>query len=521
MDKKSKDIKHELDTLIKARYVLIYLITFEELRAQDFLRNIAKDQNKELFTWNIAQGIVKDEDASLLSKDEKTRDPESALDFIVHYNNAAIFCLNDFHPYLDKPTIIRKLKNTGFAIRNTRKNIVLLGPVLSIPIELEKEITVVDFDLPTYDQIKELLSNMIENYKNNPRVTINLSEQEIDVLVKAAHGLTYSEIEGVFSKALTDDKKLNANDINLVLSEKVQIIRKTGILESISPKETFMDVGGLENLKKWIDKRKKSFTQEAKEYGLPSPKGILITGIPGCGKSLCAKATANEWKLPLLRLDMGRIFGSLVGASESNIRMAIKIAESISPSILWIDEIEKGLSGTKSEGDSGTSARVFGTILTWMQEKESPTFIIATANDIERLPPELLRKGRFDEIFFVDLPTSKEREQIFKIHLKKFKRDPEKYNIAEFSKKTDGFSGADIEQVVIDALFDSFNKGQELDNGNIFDAIHRTVPLASTMKEKLSEIRKWANERAVIASLPEKEISGETINISSGRQIEF
>lgn len=512
-------IEQKLDVFIRARYTLIYLITFEENRAIELLKHIAVKQKKELFEWDIVQGLINSKGTNDFSVDEKTRDPLNALDFIFQFKDAALFCLKDFHPYLKNPQIVRKLKNTSFAIKNTRKNIILLGPILEIPDELEKEITVIDFDLPTYEEIKELLLSMIDFYKNDPNVEINLNESEIELLVKAAHGLTLSEAENVFARALADDKKLNAEDITMVLSEKVQIIRKTGILESIQPQETFEDIGGLENLKRWVEKRKRAFTQEAKEFGLPDPKGILITGMPGCGKSLCAKAIANEWKLPLLRLDMGRIFSSLVGSSESNIRRAIKIAESLSPSILWIDEIEKGIAGTRSEGDSGTASRVFGTLLTWMQEKTSPVFIIATANEIDRLPPEFLRKGRFDEIFFVDFPTQKEREQIFKIHLKKRKRNPELYKIEEFAKMSEGFTGADIEEVVISALYDAFSQGRELTDEDIIQSIKRAVPLSQTMKEKISEIRQWANERAVMASIPDTKEKEK--GVIAGRQIEF
>jgi SpoVK/Ycf46/Vps4 family AAA+-type ATPase len=318
-------------------------------------------------------------------------------------------------------------------------------------------------------------------------------------MIKSAQGLILDEIEAVFARSLVEHKRF---DLNAILEEKQQIIRKSGLLEYYAPDSNLMGVGGMELLKDWLAKRQKSFTDAAREYGLPAPKGILLLGVQGCGKSLTAKAVGAQWNLPLLKLDVGRIFGSLVGQSEENIRKAIKVAESVAPCILWADELEKGFAGMSGSGvsDSGTTARVFSTFLTWMQEKTAPVFLIATANDVQVLPPEMLRKGRFDEIFFVDLPDGPEREEIFTIHLKKRKRDLGKFKLKALSKATEGFSGAEIEQVIVGAMFVAFDAGREVAQKDILDEAKAVVPLSVMMREEIEELRTWAEMRTRPAS---------------------
>jgi SpoVK/Ycf46/Vps4 family AAA+-type ATPase len=320
-------------------------------------------------------------------------------------------------------------------------------------------------------------------------------------IVEAALGLTLTEAQNVLAKSIVRNKTF---DVGTVLGEKKHIIRKSGILEYYEAEESLDGIGGLEILKGWLQKRRNAFTQHAREFGLPLPKGILLIGVPGCGKSLTAKAVGAAWQMPLLRLDVSKIFGGLVGASEENIRKALKTAEAVSPSILWLDEMEKGFSGTASSGqtDGGTTSRVFGTFVTWMQEKTAPVFVIATANNVHQLPPELLRKGRFDEIFFVDLPTREERKSIFDIHLKKKRRDPAELGI-DLNKLVDGapeFSGAEVEQAVISALYDAFDGGTNLTTDGLLTSIKEIVPLAVTMQEGIASMREWAKTRARLAS---------------------
>ena len=320
------------------------------------------------------------------------------------------------------------------------------------------------------------------------------------------------EAENAFALAMVNDGKLDAGDINIILEEKMQVIRKTGMLEYVQSDLGIDDIGGLDNLKKWLLKRNNSWSERAKKYCIPAPKGVLVTGVPGCGKSLTAKAMSTIWQLPLLRLDLGKIFSGIVGSSEENMRKAIATVEAVAPAILWVDEIEKGLNGVSSSNDSGVSSRIFGTFLTWMQEKTAPVFVIATANNIDKLPPELLRKGRFDEIFFVDLPTINERKEIFKVHLQKRLKDAEvctevKPNdeklISTLAKMTEGFIGSEIEQVVISALCDAFFENRALKINDFEKAIANTVPLSQTQKEQILAIRAWANIRAVCASSKE------------------
>src|SRR6185369_4874067 len=341
-------------------------------------------------------------------------------------------------------------------LKNSFKTIILVSPLLEIPTELEKEITVLNFPLPDRVELSQLLDRIIQDVSQFKQVKIELDGAGRERLLQAALGLTLSEAENVFAKIIVKDERLSAEDVNEVFAEKQQIIRKSGLLEYYATTETFSHIGGLSVLKDWLQKRAITFTKEARDFGLPAPKGILILGVQGCGKSLCAKAVSTLWQQPLLRFDMGRMFGSLVGSSEENVRRAIAVAESVAPAILWVDEIDKAFAGSQGSGatDGGTTARVFGTFLTWLSEKTAPVFVVATANDISHLPAELLRKGRMDEIFFVDLPSPAEREEIFHIHLTRRGRDPRKFDLAALAACSDGFSGAEIEAAVISALYD-------------------------------------------------------------------
>jgi SpoVK/Ycf46/Vps4 family AAA+-type ATPase len=317
-------------------------------------------------------------------------------------------------------------------------------------------------------------------------------------------GLTLGEAENVFAKIIVKDERLSGEDVNEVFAEKQQIIRKSGLLEYYATNESFANVGGMAVLKEWLNKRAIAFTSEARAFGLPAPKGILMLGVQGCGKSLCAKAVSNLWQLPLLRFDMGRMFGSLVGSSEENVRRAIAVAESVAPAILWVDEIDKAFAGSQGSGatDGGTTARVFGTFLTWLSEKTAPVFVVATANDISQLPPELLRKGRLDEIFFVDLPSRDERLEIFRIHVTRRGRDAAKFNLDVLTGASGEFSGAEIEEAINSALYDAFYAKQELTTEHVLGALAETVPLAKTMDEQINRLRSWAEGRARNASVP-------------------
>nr|AAC60393.1 ORF 376 [Synechocystis]BAA00888.1 unnamed protein product [Synechocystis sp. PCC 6803] len=368
-----------------------------------------------------------------------------------------------------------------------------MSPYQETPIELEKDVVVLDFALPDLVTLDGVLGQQLGKSRHA------LGEDSREKLLKAALGLTKDEAEKVYRKAYVKAGQLTEGEVEIVLSEKKQLIRRNGILDYIEEDETIRAVGGLEELKKWLTQRSDAFTERAREYGLPQPKGMLILGVPGCGKSLIAKTTSRLWGLPLLRLDMGRVYdGSMVGRSEANLRNALKTAESISPAILFIDELDKAFAGGAGSGDSdgGTSSRIFGSFLTWMQEKTSPVFVMATANRVDRLPGEFLRKGRFDEIFFVDLPSSEEREAIFRIHLHKRRKDTSRFDLGELARTSDGFSGAEIEQAIVAAMYEAFAQEREFNQLDIIAAIKSTLPLSRTMVEQVTALRDWARQRA-------------------------
>ena len=417
---------------------------------------------------------------------------------ILQAGGASIYVLKDFHTYLETPEIVRQIRDLDAALRYTKKTLIVLSPVLKIPPELEKQMTIVDMPLPGVDELGALLTEKIGRPGASRQFQVRLSADERAALVRAARGLTLAEAENAFAKAIVQDKVLDANDIQAVISEKKQVIRKSGVLEYYDTSEKLSAVGGMDLLKEWLKKRVRAFSSDARAYGLPEPKGILLMGVQGCGKSLLAKTIAASWQLPLLRMDMSRIFQGYIGSSEQNMRQALGVAESLAPVILWIDEIEKAFSGVEGSGssDAGTTARVVGTLLTWLQEKTAPVFVTATANEVQGLPPELLRKGRLDEIFFVDLPRTRERGEIFRIHLTRVKRDPGKYDLRKLAAASRGFSGAEIEQAIISALHDSFFENRELATTDILRAISETVPLSKLMRENVERLRKWAQHRA-------------------------
>ena len=514
-----KKTEQHLTNLFKARFSFVYIPTWEEIRIVDLITKIANNvktikTKRDVFIWSSTEGLkknLKDGQESVNNGNE----PIDALNFIDNYNNPAILILKDIHPLLGLNNrnadynLIRKIRDVAGSLKNAdvSKNVVIIAPSLVLPLELQKDITVVDFDLPTLDEIKSLLNEMIEMNESSG-IVIDLKEDEKEVLCKAAQGLTLQEAENAFARAMVSKGQLTIKELDVILDEKCQVIKKTGILEFIKSDFNMNDVGGLENLKKWLIKRNNSWLGKAqKDYNLPAPKGVLITGVPGCGKSLTAKAMSALWQLPLLRLDVGKIFSGLVGSSEENMRKAIQTAEAVAPSILWIDEIEKGFGGNGGERDGGTATRVFGTFLTWMSEKTKPVFVIATANNINALPSEMLRKGRFDEIFFVDLPTKAERKVIFKLHLEKRLRGSISKDFAvtdnllnKLAEITEGFVGAEIEQVVITAQFEAFSENRTLNEEDLYKVIKNTVPLSTTQSEQILAIREWANERAVAAT---------------------
>lgn len=498
----------EVETLIRARYPILYVISSEELRVQQVVTDIARKRQKKLFEWSYSTGIVPAGTSiqSQKNRTSATKEPLAALDHVIEQVEPAIFIFKDLHPFLTKSNyaVTRKLKEIALHLKNSFKTIVLVSPLLEIPTELEKEITVLNHPLPTRDDLSNLLDQIIADIRQLKQVKIDLDDAGRERLLQAALGLTLGEAENVFAKIIVKSERLSGDGVSEVFAEKQQIIRKSGLLEYYATDENFAHVGGLAVLKDWLTKRAVAFGEEAREFGLAAPKGILLLGVQGCGKSLCAKAVSNLWQLPLLRFDVGRMFGSYVGSSEENIRRAIAVAESIAPAILWVDEIDKAFAGAQSSGasDGGTTARVFGTFLTWLSEKKAPVFVVATANDISQLPPELLRKGRLDEIFFVDLPKPEERMEVFRIHLAKRGRDAAQFDLTQLALTSEKFSGAEIEEAINSALYDAFYARKVLTTEHILTALAQTVPLAKTMEEQIGSLREWAEGRARNASVP-------------------
>jgi hypothetical protein len=493
----------KLINLVKANTKLIQIISYETHRVHGMLVKTANELDKDLFIWNRVEGIKKwnKNKRSFEIEDEEKQLPDTVIDFFIE-KEKLILLLEDFYPDLtaDKPRMIKTFRN--IALQNSAdKTLILSQPFFQLPKELEKDVHILDLPFPNFEDIKAIYKKVCTAHD------IPNEDNPDNELIESALGLTIMEAEKAFALAYIENGSLSGAEVPLIIREKENIIKKSGYLEYYHPKEEMKDVGGLANLKNWLTKRGRGFDKGAKDFGLTYPRGILLLGIPGTGKSLTAKAVGNLWHFPLLRLDMGKIFGGIVGESEKNIREALNIAEAIAPSILWIDEIEKGMSGISSSGssDGGTTARVLGTFLTWLQEKTKPVFVVATANDISQLPPELLRKGRVDEIFFVDLPTEIEREEIIKIHLKKKNRQFKIFDTKKLAQASKGFSGAELEEVIKESLFQAYDKEREVTNEDVLEAIDKTFPLSRTMHESIDKMRKWAKSRAVSASIDEPE----------------
>ncbi|MQA94847.1 MAG: AAA family ATPase [Streptosporangiales bacterium] len=523
--------RERLAQLLRARYPLIYIETHEEQRAVQEICAVAGDPTqmptvRGVHVWSATTGLA----PMGAPPAPDSRNPALALERAMQPMQPSVFVFKDLHPLLGgtegrnaDATVVRRLRDVAAQLKVAPAPgcVILLAPVLSIPVELERDIAVLPFDLPGEDQIAQLLDSMVAANQSTGRVQIAVTRDDRERLIQAARGLTLQEAENAFARALVTGSRLDADDVAVVVEEKRQAVLRSGILEVVQPRAGFDDVGGLENLKRWLAKRTGVWGAAARRYNLSTPKGLLLTGVPGCGKSLSATRTAGLWRVPLLRLDIGRVFAGLVGSSEQNMRTAIRTAEAIAPCVLWIDEIEKGFAGVGGEGgDGGTARRVFGTFLTWLQEKTAPVFVIATANQIGTLPPEFLRKGRFDEIFFVDLPTTTERVPIWRVHLRRRLTDDWVASelpvtdelLHELAQSSEGYSGAEIEQAVVAGLLDAFAEHRPLRRDDLLRALTNTVPLSVTQSEDILALRRWADTRAVsataIADLDGQEAAG-------------
>ena len=504
----------ELDFQMRSKRPIVYVVSHEEKRVLESIGSICSrdDRKWKLATWDIAGGLETQHEE--LKPEDTAMDQVEILNWFdeitMPRNDFFILVLKDFHRFMGmdgsagqiEHRLIRALRNISQDSATKQKAIIILSPVMYIPKELEKSVGVIDWPLPETEHISDRVKELLDAADKREDLrkifkTEGYSEIEMDEITRAFQGLTIDEIETLVHYNMLTSKSLEAAT---VAKHKRDIIRKAGLLDWISVDADMDSVGGLGALKYWLKKRQGAFSKEAVEYGLPAdPKGVLLVGVQGAGKSLSAQAIAAYWGLPLLRLDMGKVFSGIVGSSEENIRSVIAVAESVSPCILWTDEIDKGFSGTASSNqtDGGTASRVFGSFLTWMQEKKKPVFVVATANDVSQLPPELLRKGRFDEIFFVDLPTESDRRDIFKIHLAKRNRKVENFDIRKLAKLSQSFTGAEIEAAIISAMYEAFDdNARPVTTEDITKALRETVPIAVTMREKIGVLRAWAETRA-------------------------
>jgi SpoVK/Ycf46/Vps4 family AAA+-type ATPase len=510
------DLKDDLRYYLKAGFPALYIQSHEEDRVIEQVVAAAKEvgNGREVFMWTVTKGWVQYMGEGKTKLTNETTEPRAAIEIILKMKEDAAYVMKDFHDWIEEPTLKRAIRDIVPQLKATGKTLVIVASRVVIPTELEKEITLVTLDLPNIEQLSKIFDDVVS--------TVGEAKAKVenkDKMLEAAKGLSAFEAEQTYAFALAKHSNLSNDAIATVMREKAGIIKKTGILEFYEPDAKMQDVGGLAALKGWLNKRKRAFTPEARKYGLVEPKGLLMVGVQGCGKSLTAKAVAADFMLPLLRLDVGRVFGALVGQSEENMRKALSIAEAVAPCVVWLDELEKGLSGLASSGqtDSGVTARVFGTLLTWMSEKKAPVYIVATCNDISALPAEMIRKGRFDEIFFVDLPTQTERAEIFEIHLRKRKRDPKKFNVGKLAMTADQFSGAEIEEAINSAMFDAFDDDKEVTNEHVVRSIETSPPLAMTAPEKIKKTReealknKWRRATEVISTqvIPKRKVESE------------
>ena len=473
-----------LELLIKSRTPLIWITTKEEER----LKKILEDCFKQLFVkrlviWDCVNGLK-----GVLNEEGKfTNNPLGALNWIKEQNTelSTILLVKDFHKYIDDPSISRTIKELYYSLKNTKNNLIFSSHILPSSEELDDLLAIINLPLPNQNELVNLIRT-ISIHTNS-----DLPEDDLNELALASGGLSETRVKQVAAKALAQRGKISKDDIKDILEEKKQVIARSEILEFFESNSNQNDIGGLKVLKVWLEQRYQAFSQEAREYGLPVPKGVLLVGPQGTGKSLTAKSISKTWSMPLLRLDVGRLFSSLVGSSEARTRETISRAEAMSPCILWIDEIDKGFGGD-ARSDGGTSQRVLASLLTWMAEKSSTVFVIATANAIDKLPAELLRKGRFDEIFFLDLPTAEERSSILDLHLRK-RRPSYEFPLSTIIDRTNGYSGAELEQAVIEGMHISFSEKRELMEKDLIKAVSELIPLSRTAKEQIDLLKEWAS----------------------------
>jgi hypothetical protein len=503
----------QIQTLVMAYHPLIVVETVEEDRVQTLLKQATQEMQTSLYEWSVTQGLVRSPgtyDAPWINECappgankpvpiENTTEPGGLLNHLHDTGQKAIYLLKDFAPHLDDLVLARHFREVLQLFAQTRSAIILTGDAITLPREIAHTAVFYDLPLPGRDELYQVVSEVVRNLKAKNRIQVSIQKHEVPILVQALMGMTLKQAKQVVAYAALEDGEISINDVTKILHRKSQVIKEDGLLDYLPVEENSAELGGFEGLKAWLQRAKVGFSPQAKQFNLKPPKGVLIVGIQGCGKSLAAKAIAREWRMPLLKLDAGKLYDKYIGESEKNFHRAIKLAESMAPTVLWIDEIEKSLGVSSGDSDGGLSRRLFGSFLTWLQEKSQDVFVVATANNLSQIPPELLRKGRFDEIFFVDLPDDTERDTILNIHLNRRNQDTAQLDMSALVRATDGFSGAEIEQAVIAGLYRSLYLKTSLNTDLLIQEIKSTVPLSVSRREDLEELRAIAQERFVSA----------------------
>lgn len=494
----SPDVVHDLEVLLHAWHPLIWLETDDDARAHAVLTVLADRYGIPHYQYKAHAGLCL---RGLEDAVTETRTRAECLAHIARTAEPAIYELGEMRDFSGEAHLDGKLKEIHAKLHNHEGAVIFVGTKAELRPAVAHRITRLPLAPPTREEYYTWVKALLDDMRTRIQVDVDLSSQQGELLLRHLHGLTMYEVKKILTRHFVEARRLDASSVEAVRDAKRRAVEASGVLEYFPSEHTMSDIAGLVDLKKWLRKRKLAFDspERAAAFGLTPPRGILLLGVQGCGKSLSAKAVASEWHLPLLRLDPSNIYDKYLGESEAKLKRAMSTAEAMAPVVLWIDEIEKAFHSSDSEQDGGTSSRVFGSFLAWMQEKRDGVFVIATSNDIARLPPELIRKGRFDEIFFVDLPDLTTRRAIFGVHLERRKRAPNAVDLQELATASEGFSGAEIEQAVISALYTAFSEDRELDTALILEEMQQTQPLSVTMRERIESLRRWAQGRAVPA----------------------
>ena len=518
-----------LKVLINSSTPIVIIETVEEVRAVSMVREACSELNLAMFEWTIADGLIRSGSGTPIGEINppvrtnsmhpaatgssstpapiyNTSDPVQALANLEAITIEGVFILKDFHRHMDSPVVIRRLRDVGQKFAANRRTVVITAPSLDVPPELESLVEYLDLPLPNAERLREIIEDTYKRLAKTHTLGLKLDAPGVDAMAANLRGLTEEEAERAVSQGLMTRYALCPESVTDVLQAKKALLRHSGMLEFIDATENMASIGGLENLKRWLAQRRGAWEDRGRDFGLDPARGVIILGVQGCGKSLCARAVAGEWGLPLVKFDTAAIYDKYIGETEKRIRKVFQVAESLAPCVLWIDELEKVFAGSgpdSASADAGVSSRLLGAFLSWMQDKQAPVFVAATCNNVTVLPPELIRKGRFDELFFVDLPNRSERAQIFAIQLLKRKRNPSDFDLNAVSASAQGFSGAEIDALVQAALYAAFSRNAQLNTQMLLDAVKGTVPLSTTRAEDIAALRAWATQRAVPASSPD------------------